>query len=462
MATYGPSTPGTLANVGSGGNWGVGTNNLTVSDNAYVIANTTGTTRLLAATNFGFSIPSTETIVGLEAAMEVSLNSTGTSSFDELFFTKDGSTAVTTNFIGSPIIPTTSDVVHTLGGATSLGGAAFTYSEVNASTFGVLIRGTRVVGSNPRIDYLTVKIYTTSASTPISGTDTQTAAITETVITVAVVIEATDTHTLAITETNETSAGYLALDEPTLGTTDELSVLATYETTDTDVLGVSDDVLDNTVAHAINDTSTVVEVAAVQQEVGLSLIDDNNVVSTENTSIGAYATLVDTQAIIAEEQQTLDILLAVKYASDTQQVAATQTVITLENLNQQQFQVIDGGRVTATEAVRDRTVSHRPDIRSVDSIEAAYLLLMRTVTDTGTVASNEVKVTQGVRTDDQSTLALLDTLTLFRNIQLADTNMLIGEDTVELDVIYRDSMVLLQMLQRQATTVGFSRIGRGW
>jgi hypothetical protein len=88
---------------------------------------------------------------------------------------------------------------------------------------------------------------------------------------------------------------------------------------------------------------------------------------------------------------------------------------------------------------------------------------MPTVADTGAVASTDLKVTQGLRTDDSLPVDIMaDAVQLFRNIELLDINVLAGEDTVDLDVVYRDSVVLFQMLNTQVTNVGFSKVGRGW
>lgn len=160
MATEGPRSPAAGANVGSGNNWGNLTN-AGASDNAYSSVANDGASKLLALTTYGFSVMSdSATINGIEVGVEASQNSAGSSTLDEVFLTKDGTTAAGNDGLSGTQALGTSDAVYTYGGASDLWGTTWTPVEVKATTFGALIRATRVTGS-PRIDHVTITVHYT-------------------------------------------------------------------------------------------------------------------------------------------------------------------------------------------------------------------------------------------------------------------------------------------------------------
>jgi hypothetical protein len=266
----------------------------------------------------------------------------------------------------------------------------------------------------------------------------------------------------ASSEIAETSAGHLAVDTSVLDTTELITQAITHVSDDTGVLDESAIVLDVSANYDVDDTSVVQDSTAITLMGLVNVVDDNNVVQDEIASIDTYATVTDSQLLSILDISTLDITMQQKSATDTHQIAASDTS-SLGTPANQTFNRADQYSVSVTETVRDRTVVVRPDLREVAATEAAYLLYTHTVTDSLAVGSTEQKIAQNVQTADSLQVDIMvDAAALFRNIQLFDSNVLHGEDTIDLDVVYNESLVLFHMLQKQVTNVGFSKIGRGW
>lgn len=318
-------------------------------------------------------------------------------------------------------------------------------------------------------DYVWVSLdaFTTTATVQRSDTvtDTDSVETTETVVdlTMMLALSVDDSHAVSSTEVASTSAGRLALDTQLVQETSNIALTVTRTMTDTSILDESDAAFSLARADTVTDTNAVQETSISSTNAALNVTDVNYVVLTETAIIGTYAITADSKTIIAQDTATLDILLLAVYSADAQRVISTETGNVVSGaLNQELFQA-DQYSVSATEQVADRTVSYRPDLRDVGVVETAYLLIMHTRADTDDLGSVEQKIAQGVRVADALQVDIAaDTVNLFQAISLFDTNVLAGADTVDLDVVYQDSIVLLYMLKQQATNIGFSRIGRGW
>lgn len=140
-------------------------NNAKVSDNTYTIvaASFTGDTHYLKATNFGFAIPSGATINGVSVSFErkkiVGNPNTVTDSVIKLV--KGGTVSGTNKSAGATWNNTEGTV--TFGGAADLWGLTLTDTDVNASTFGVVLSATMSVAisknpCNAYVDFISITI----------------------------------------------------------------------------------------------------------------------------------------------------------------------------------------------------------------------------------------------------------------------------------------------------------------
>ena len=101
---------------------------------SYIIAKSAPAySQYLYATNFGFAIPSGNTINGISVA--VTYQNSGTDYTTKLL--KAGS-LVGSNLATAATSPTSATVV-TWGGSSNLWGTTWSYSDINSSTFGVAI-----------------------------------------------------------------------------------------------------------------------------------------------------------------------------------------------------------------------------------------------------------------------------------------------------------------------------------
>lgn len=149
MSSQGPLNPGTVVEASEGNaNHPSNVSNVLVSDGSYCTAVCGGGSDAfcngIMLTNFGFSIPTGATVVGLVA--EVKCHQDGTSSngatINVIGTTKDASTTYRsyTGF-GGAVLPT-SDAYVTFGDSATLWGnpgfyGSYTPAEVNSSNFGL-------------------------------------------------------------------------------------------------------------------------------------------------------------------------------------------------------------------------------------------------------------------------------------------------------------------------------------
>lgn len=175
MATQGPLFAGAGATAGSGVAWAT-PGNVTADDAAVASCSLTSggpESADLHASTFGFTIPTGATINGIEFAAEVYKPAAvgglddGTGGAGGVWATKDGSTTHAGSNLLNGTDWTTTPVVMTYGGPTELWGQTWTPAEINASTFGWIIRARRVPpGGSPvgNVDYVTAKVYYTEAA----------------------------------------------------------------------------------------------------------------------------------------------------------------------------------------------------------------------------------------------------------------------------------------------------------
>lgn len=116
------------------------------------------TSKLVAATNFGFSIPTGSTVDGIEVELEASASNC---TAQVLWLTKDGSN--TTGLVKTTSF-TSSLGVLTYGGSSDLWSTTWTPAEINASTFGAAFGVARLLTTpacSGAIDYMAMTVYYT-------------------------------------------------------------------------------------------------------------------------------------------------------------------------------------------------------------------------------------------------------------------------------------------------------------
>ena len=162
----GPNSGGTFANVpraSSNQSW-TNTGNAAASDNSYsTFGNLTGGvgsyTDYLQITNFGFSIPLTAVITGIEVEIERADPNSRTS--DGSIMIVQGGTITGTEHSSSAGY-SSSDNYYIAGNSGDLWGAAWTAADINSSGFGVAISARRSVSGGTtagRIDHVRITVY---------------------------------------------------------------------------------------------------------------------------------------------------------------------------------------------------------------------------------------------------------------------------------------------------------------
>lgn len=175
MSTAGPNAPGTMADDATVGTitW-VNPNNAKVSDSVYTTASTlisNTASHYLKATNFGFSIPAGATINGITVKVKRNGTQNDTDILDNsVKIVQGGSIGGTEKKIAGAW--PTSDATQTYGGVADLWGLTWAPSDINASTFGVVlsVRGeasaSNEIGS---VDFMSITITYTGGAVTNSG-----------------------------------------------------------------------------------------------------------------------------------------------------------------------------------------------------------------------------------------------------------------------------------------------------
>ena len=169
MSSSGPNSGGTFDNIaGSPWPWGY-TSNAAASDNSYALFGYGSGIPLtesgrLAATNFGFAIPSGATIDGIVVEVEKKCSNAAYSSKDKTVSLVKGGSVSGDNKASASVWPT-SDAYSTYGGATDLWGLTWTDTDINATNFGAVIsvqcNATGKSSVVHSIDHIRITVYYT-------------------------------------------------------------------------------------------------------------------------------------------------------------------------------------------------------------------------------------------------------------------------------------------------------------
>lgn len=144
MASQGPNSTGTSVVDTSFGTLGWNTvGNTLTSNDAYADSGTTApsSSHYIKATNFGFSIPSGATIDGIVVEIERKTNNTANTykAKDSRVRIVKGGTIQTTDLADTGTIWPITDTYKTYGSSSELWGTTWTDTDINSSTFGVVI-----------------------------------------------------------------------------------------------------------------------------------------------------------------------------------------------------------------------------------------------------------------------------------------------------------------------------------
>ena len=168
MSTAGPNAPFTAANDTAVGavNWGA-VNEAKTSNNAYATVGVSSTVQsnYLKVTNFGFAVPSGATINGITVSIDRKSNGSGPSNYvkDTIVKLVKGGTVSGDDKADTVTRWPSTEATQTYGGAADLWGLTLTDTDVNASTFGVVLSATLYLhfGKNypsAFVDYISITI----------------------------------------------------------------------------------------------------------------------------------------------------------------------------------------------------------------------------------------------------------------------------------------------------------------
>src|SRR6185369_762749 len=178
--TAGPRSP----SAASGTNWGTATNVYT--SNAAYATFAGNTQNYLQITGYGFTVPAGSTINGVQVSVTgFNSNATATNRQIRVGLTLNG-TALTGTEKTAQTLPTANGTI-VLGSTSDPWGATLTQANVNASTFGVLIRDNDInIGGTFNIDYVSVTItYTLPPDTTAPAITTFTVPTASTSLTIS-------------------------------------------------------------------------------------------------------------------------------------------------------------------------------------------------------------------------------------------------------------------------------------
>ena len=164
MASEGWNSPSTIVDDGSYGTltWS-NPGNAGASDNsdASVAFSGSGISHYLKATNFGFSIPSDSTIDGIVVEIERAASTTNRISDSRVRIVKGGTIGSTDKAATSTYYPT-SDAYASYGGNSDLWGETWSYTDINATNFGVVLSCGNIVGTQTGyVDHIRITVYYT-------------------------------------------------------------------------------------------------------------------------------------------------------------------------------------------------------------------------------------------------------------------------------------------------------------
>lgn len=165
QSSQGPLSPGTLANDTSFGvNAWTNPGNAAASDNLRAQAATfDNSTYYLKATNFGFSIPASATVLGIDVEVE-RRDAFDTATTDSRVRIVKGGVVGATDKASAAIWPA-SDTYASYGGPADLWGESWSAADINDSNFGFAISASSTLGGSPDIDHIRVTVYYSTTTT---------------------------------------------------------------------------------------------------------------------------------------------------------------------------------------------------------------------------------------------------------------------------------------------------------
>ncbi len=168
MATYGPNSPGTTGNNASVGSisWGT-TDNAKVSDNSYATAAllVTQQSHYLSCSNFSFAVQSGDTIQGITVEIERKAGLSVGISDANIRLMVGGVPAGDNKSAGAAW--STTEAYVSFGGAADLWGLTPTFSQLNASNFGVLISCVGDATDTGSVDHVRITINYIEGDLPV-------------------------------------------------------------------------------------------------------------------------------------------------------------------------------------------------------------------------------------------------------------------------------------------------------
>lgn len=178
MPSQGPNSPSAAANQATAGVAWNHTSDVFASDNAYASAAITGQgTKALLITDFGFSVPSTATVLGIQVEIE-RYNETaamGVVEDSDVVLYRGGSIIGDDKADSGVAWPLTDpDTYKVYGGPTDLWGATWTPAQINGSDFGVWLTAieTAFDAAEARIDHVRITVTYSDATAELPLTQT--------------------------------------------------------------------------------------------------------------------------------------------------------------------------------------------------------------------------------------------------------------------------------------------------
>ena len=176
--TAGPNYAGTTGNIDTGGAEWTNTDNIKTDDtnvsSAAVAKNKDSD--YLVGTNFGFSIPSTATIVGIAVEIDRYAADIGMQDI-ALYLTKSGNTVIGNNLANTGVNWSTSAASVSYGSSSNLWGTTWTAAEINSTNFGLMLSLDNTSSStmSASVNYIRITVsYTCDAPTSVTATASST------------------------------------------------------------------------------------------------------------------------------------------------------------------------------------------------------------------------------------------------------------------------------------------------
>lgn len=170
MVYQGPNNPSTFDQEGPGTSW-TNPSNVQTQNNIYatISVDNTVVVKSLRAMNYGFSVPTTATINGIEVFVERQAQVTSRITDSTVYLIK-GSTTQAVNKADTVTFWADQDVIAIYGAPSDLWSTTWTPAEINSTGFGVAFRPQQTVDSTPvtaYVDWIGVVVYYTDVDTGV-------------------------------------------------------------------------------------------------------------------------------------------------------------------------------------------------------------------------------------------------------------------------------------------------------